>query len=135
MESKLGEAFDRLLADYVRHLRSERRLSEHTIRAYAGDVTSMLAYLGELGIVDPGEAELPDLRGWLAQQQSGGAARASVQRRSAAVRVFWANGFGHRRIIGAKPVLDEIEAFLGDRQSEGAEIVSFVELPVRRASL
>jgi pimeloyl-ACP methyl ester carboxylesterase len=52
-----------------------------------------------------------------------------------AVRVFWANGFGHRRIIGAKPVLDEIEAFLGDRQGQGAEIVSFVELPVRRASL
>jgi len=51
------------------------------------------------------------------------------------VRVFWANGFGHRRIIGAKPVLEEIEAFLGDRQREEAGIVPFVALPVRRASL
>lgn len=87
---QLPEPFRGLLADYLRHLRSERRLSEHTVRAYAGDVTSMLTYLAEIGITAIDEAELPDLRGWLARQQAGGVARATVQRRSAAVRVFWA---------------------------------------------
>jgi pimeloyl-ACP methyl ester carboxylesterase len=31
-----------------------------------------------------------------------------------AVRVHWANGFGHRRIVSAAPVLDAICDFLGD---------------------
>ncbi|SDS03935.1 tyrosine recombinase XerC [Microlunatus soli] len=86
---ELGEEFARLSADYVRHLRSERRLSEHTVRAYAGDIQSMLLHLQQLGMAGLQDAELPDLRGWLARQQTAGSARASVQRRSAAVRVFW----------------------------------------------
>ncbi|WP_049731974.1 alpha/beta hydrolase [Rhizobium ecuadorense] len=61
------------------------------------------------------------------------------------VRLFWANGFGHRRIVGAAPVLDAIAAFLdGDRDKEAicdesikkdAEIIPFFELPARRAAL
>lgn len=88
-QAELGELYAQLLADYVRHLRSERRLSEHTVRAYAGDVQSLLLYLHRSGMTGLADAELPDLRGWLARQQSAGSARASLQRRSAAVRVFW----------------------------------------------
>ncbi|WP_027667645.1 alpha/beta hydrolase [Rhizobium leguminosarum] len=61
------------------------------------------------------------------------------------VRLFWANGFGHRRIIGAAPVLAAIAAFLdGDRGAgeapdkdikKDAEIIPFFELPARRAAL
>ncbi|NEJ74109.1 alpha/beta fold hydrolase [Rhizobium phaseoli] len=61
------------------------------------------------------------------------------------VRLFWANGFGHRRILGAAPVLAAIAAFLdGDRGEEGvpdesikkdAEIIPFFELPVKHAAL
>ncbi|MGO6739636.1 alpha/beta hydrolase [Rhizobium ruizarguesonis] len=61
------------------------------------------------------------------------------------VRLFWANGFGHRRIIGAAPVLTAIAAFLdGDRDAgeardenikKDAEIIPFFELPARRAAL
>ncbi|PDS77388.1 alpha/beta fold hydrolase [Rhizobium sp. L43] len=61
------------------------------------------------------------------------------------VRLFWANGFGHRRIVAAAPVLGAIAAFLeGDRGEEGvsdenikkdAEIIPFFELPARRAAL
>ncbi|OHV21828.1 alpha/beta fold hydrolase [Rhizobium sp. RMa-01] len=61
------------------------------------------------------------------------------------VRLFWANGFGHRRILAAPPVLGAIVAFLqGDRSDEGladqsikkdAEIIPFFELPARRAAL
>ncbi|MBY5815661.1 alpha/beta hydrolase [Rhizobium leguminosarum] len=61
------------------------------------------------------------------------------------VRLFWANGFGHRRIIGAEPVLAAIAAFLdGDRGvgevpdesiKKDAEIIPFFELPARRAAL
>ncbi|MBB3159839.1 alpha/beta fold hydrolase [Rhizobium laguerreae] len=61
------------------------------------------------------------------------------------VRLFWANGFGHRRIIGAAPVLAAIAAFLdGDRVigevpdesiKKDAEIIPFFELPARRVAL
>ena len=61
------------------------------------------------------------------------------------VRLYWANGFGHRRIIGAAPVLAAIAAFLdGDRDvgdaadesiKKDAEIIPFFELPARRAAL
>ncbi|MBX4898048.1 alpha/beta hydrolase [Rhizobium bangladeshense] len=59
------------------------------------------------------------------------------------VRLFWANGFGHRRIVGAAPVLGAIAAFLeggpeeetGESIKKDAEIIPFFELPARRAAL
>lgn len=93
-----GDKFAALRTDYERHLRSERRMSDHTVRAYCGDLDSLLEHLHSLGIADPAEAELTDLRSWLARQQSSGAARASVQRRAAAVRVFWSWAYETGRV-------------------------------------
>jgi pimeloyl-ACP methyl ester carboxylesterase len=55
------------------------------------------------------------------------------------VRLFWANGFGHRRIVSAEPVLKTIAGFLAEDISEadhpdGAEIIPIFEPPARRAS-
>ena len=38
-----------LLADYERHLVSERDLTPHTVRAYLADVTGLLEHAGRLG--------------------------------------------------------------------------------------
>ncbi|WEA27760.1 alpha/beta hydrolase [Rhizobium binxianense] len=57
------------------------------------------------------------------------------------VRLLWANGFGHRRIVSAAPVFAAITAFLeeGDANDErikkDAEIIPLFELPARRAAL
>ena len=57
------------------------------------------------------------------------------------VRLFWANSFGHRRIVSAAPVFAAITAFLGesDAVEEGirkdADIIPFFELPAKRAAL
>ncbi|MBB2698058.1 UNVERIFIED_ORG: pimeloyl-ACP methyl ester carboxylesterase [Rhizobium esperanzae] len=61
------------------------------------------------------------------------------------VRLFWANGFGHRRIVGAAPVLEEIAMFLDGSRPEkdvsdesikkDAEIIPIFELPARRSAL
>ncbi len=52
------------------------------------------------------------------------------------VRLSWANGFGHRRIMSARPVLDEVAAFLAeDTIRKDAEIIPIFELPARRASV
>lgn len=88
VESALPEAMMRVLADYERHLVSERNLSEHSVRAYLGDVSSMLEHARRLGMDDVTELDLRSLRSWLAQQNSRGKARTTLARRATAARVF-----------------------------------------------
>ena len=82
---------------FERHLRSERGRSEHTTRAYLGDVRSLLGFLAtDRGVTELGAIELRDLRAWLAAQTQHGAARSTIARRSAAARTFlgWATRTG-----------------------------------------
>ncbi|MDO5498861.1 MAG: tyrosine recombinase XerC [Propionibacteriaceae bacterium] len=76
--------------DYVAHLERERHLSEHTVRAYAGDLTHLFAHLHRLGHQDLTAVERRDLRSWLAHQGTLGAERTTLQRRAATARVFFA---------------------------------------------
>lgn len=97
----LADTRQALAQAYARHLRAVRGHSEHTVRAYLGDLDGLLDFLG-VG-ADPTEPvqaalrslDLADLRAWLAQQASSGAARASTARRSAAIRTF--SGWAHRQ--------------------------------------
>lgn len=86
----LPETYLRVLADYERHLEAERDLTPHTVRAYLGDIRSMLAHAQALGHVDPSTLDLRTLRSWLANQQTRGRARTTMARRATAVRVFTA---------------------------------------------
>ncbi len=83
------------LAGFERHLRSERSLSAHTVRAYAGDIRSLLEYASRQGARAPQDLGVTELRGWLGIQHESGAARATLARRGAAARAFTA--FAHRR--------------------------------------
>jgi integrase/recombinase XerC len=84
------------LAAYERHLVAERDLTPHTVRAYVGDIRSMLAQAVRLGHTDVATLDLRTLRSWLATQQTLGKARATMSRRATAVRVFtaWAHRTG-----------------------------------------
>ena len=82
------------LAAFERHLRSERSLSAHTVRAYLGDIGSLLEYASHQGVGAPRDLGLNELRGWLALQHESGAARTTLARRGAAARAFTA--FAHR---------------------------------------
>ena len=94
---ELGGVFTALLEDYVRHLRLNRDFSSHTVRAYAGDVAGFLVHLQRMGATALDDASLQSVRSWLAKQASLGMARATLQRRAAAVRMFcrWAHQEGH----------------------------------------
>jgi integrase/recombinase XerC len=83
------------LAAFERHLRAERSLSPHTVRAYLGDVSSLLGYVHRAGVQAPDGLTAVHLRGWLAHQHASGAARTTLARRGAAARTFTA--FAHRR--------------------------------------
>jgi integrase/recombinase XerC len=86
----LPEAMAAVLADYERHLVSERDLAPHTVRAYLGDLSAMLEHSARLGHVDVTTLDLRTLRSWLAQQQTLGKARTTMARRATAARVFTA---------------------------------------------
>ena len=85
------------LSSYERHLRGQRNLAEHTVRAYRTDLLNLFTHLGRLGIDSLDTVDLRALRSWLAKQHSLGQARATLQRRAAAARVFfsWAQETGH----------------------------------------
>lgn len=91
-----------LLDSYADHLRLQRGMSEHTVRAYLGDIGDLLSFLGvgeeETEVVGPalGTLDLVDLRAWLAHMSAAGRTRATLARRGAAARTFstWAHRNG-----------------------------------------
>ena len=91
----LPPAMAAALAAFERYLRSERSLSPHTVRAYAGDISSLLEHASRQGVDAPEGLGVTELRGWLAIQHESGAARATLARRGAAARSFTA--FAYRR--------------------------------------
>jgi len=93
-DGSLPEVLARVLADYERHLTSERDLTPHTVRAYLGDISSMLGHAVALGHDDLASLDVRTLRSWLAKQQTLGRARTTMSRRATAVRVF--TGWLHR---------------------------------------
>jgi site-specific recombinase XerD len=94
-DASLPAALSAALAAFCRHLAAERALSRHTVRAYSGDIQSLLEHAYRSGIEEPGALDLAALRGWLADQHQAGAARATLARRGAAARAFTA--FAHRQ--------------------------------------
>lgn len=85
------ERYTVVLDEYAEHLALERGRSEHTRRAYLADLRSLFAFLDTRA---PGAGldamSLPVLRGWLAAQAAGGAARTTLARRTSAVKTFTA---------------------------------------------
>ncbi len=86
----LPEPFAAALADFERHLCSERDASPHTVRSYLGDLASLLEHARRLGLERPDELDLRTLRSWLALQQTRGRARTTLARRATSARVFTA---------------------------------------------
>ncbi|WP_421733249.1 tyrosine recombinase XerC [Cellulomonas sp.] len=80
----------RLLADFSAHLGAQRGLSEHTDRAYLSDVDLLLGYASRHGHTTLDSIDLGVLRGWLASMATTHHSRATLARRGAAVRTFFA---------------------------------------------
>ncbi|MET9343814.1 tyrosine recombinase XerC [Nonomuraea sp. NPDC003804] len=112
---------DEVLAEFERHLRFERDLSPHTVRAYLSDIASLLAHL-DLGMAGLDTAAL---REWLAEQHAAGLSRATLARRTACVRTFTA--FAHRRgwlpddpglLLGSAKAARSLPAVLDQEQAQ-----------------
>ena len=75
---------------FAGHLRDELGRSEHTVRAYSGDVGALLSYLVDRHVDDVSELDLGLLRGWLAHRRGADAAPSTLARQVASVRAFTA---------------------------------------------
>ncbi|MGX7824926.1 tyrosine recombinase XerC [Actinokineospora sp. 24-640] len=122
----LREADRGIVDEFERHLGLERGLSPHTVRAYVGDVVSMLGFAGEGGVAG---IELATLRAWLAWLRAEGAERATLGRRAAAVRTFtaWACRRGHLTAdVGMRLVAPKRERRLPIvlREDQAAEVMA-----------
>ncbi|MCV2396096.1 tyrosine recombinase [Actinotalea sp. M2MS4P-6] len=80
---------EQVVARFATHLAAGRGLSAHTVRAYTGDVRHALAYAARHGRSWQ-EVDLPLLRSWLSSMVAAHLSRATIARRGAAVRAFFA---------------------------------------------
>ena len=88
--------FEKVLGEYTHHLTKERSLSEHTTRAYLGDLTSFFDNLELQKVDDLADVTIAHIRSWLATQQVKGGARTTLSRRAVSIRLFtkWATKKG-----------------------------------------
>ena len=80
---------DAVVARFGVHLSAARGLSPHTVRAYLGDVRHVIAFASRHGRRWD-EVDLPLLRSWLGAMVTARLGRATIARRGAAVRSFYA---------------------------------------------
>lgn len=120
----------RVVDAFVKHLRHERRLSEHTVAAYRRDLTQLATFLGRGGS-SLDRASHQQLRRFLAQQHTLGYARASIARRVGAIHTFyrWAVAAGEMTtdpslLLGRPKVVNRLPTVLRPR-----EAASLVEAP------
>lgn len=99
-----------LLADFIAHIRDERRFSPRSVEAYQRDIAAFLGFLAqhlesEVSGADLAALEPRDLRAYLAHRRQGADALSdrSIARALAAIRSFYRfldrrKGFGNTRL-------------------------------------
>ncbi len=80
---------DEVVAAFAAYLDATRGMSEHSVRAYCGDVRHLAGFARRRGTAWQ-EVDLGLLRAWLASMVGARLARATIARRGAAVRSFYA---------------------------------------------
>jgi integrase/recombinase XerC len=80
--------WDAAIAGYARHLASDRGFSEHTLRAYQGDLVDLARFAELTGAEEVGAIDLELLRDWLWRGSGSGLAASTLGRHAAAVRGF-----------------------------------------------
>jgi integrase/recombinase XerC len=80
-----------VLEEFDEYLELQCARSEHTRRAYLGDLRALFGFLEQrTGDGNPSGLTVPLLRSWLAAQSSSGAARTTLARRTSSVKTFTA---------------------------------------------
>ncbi|MFD2772507.1 site-specific integrase [Cellulomonas phragmiteti] len=93
-----------LCSDFALHLRAQRGVSDHTVRAYLGDVDHLLDHAVRHGVTRVDEIDITVLRGWLAAMANADRSRAHAGAPGGRARTFfrWAT---HTSRVATDPTL------------------------------
>ena len=102
--TELSREWAAAIEEFGTHLGAERGLSDHTVRAYLGDVTSLARHADGRAAHRPGQLDVQMLRSWLGGLAAAGSARSSIARRAASAKAFtsWCR---RRGLVGTDPGL------------------------------
>ncbi len=84
----IGSEQDRLCR-FLEHLRSERRVSEHTVAAYGHDLELFLAFCRVQGVKDWAAVTTAQVRSYVAYRHRNGQGGRSIQRELSGLRTFY----------------------------------------------
>ncbi|WP_273445292.1 tyrosine-type recombinase/integrase [Neolewinella agarilytica] len=77
--------------EFLAHLRHQRRLSEHTVTAYSGDLSQFATFcLEEYDVTSPKGVSRDHIKAWLASLMTQDLAAASIRRKLSALKAFYA---------------------------------------------
>ncbi len=132
------------LKQFLDHLRLNRNLSPHTLRAYDSDLSQYLEFLtGHLSkpasAIDPRAIDAQAVRAFLDSLHRRGSSRASVARRVSALRAFgrWLLREGHidadpALLVGAPKVEQKLPTHLDTKEVVGMIEAADVSTPLGR---
>lgn len=78
-------SLDECIDKFIRYLEVERGVSAHTVRAYRKDLNEFSGYVK----TEPEKIDMFDVRGFIAEQISGGLNKVTVSRRLSSIRSFF----------------------------------------------
>ena len=77
-------------ADFLQHIRYEKRLSHHTLTAYASDLEQFTAFLAtECNLDQPAKADFRPIRSWIVSLVEAELDKSSVNRKIATLRSYY----------------------------------------------
>ena len=101
--------------DFLAHIRYEKRLSHHTLTAYANDLEQFGTFLtAECNIDQPERADFRHIRSWIVSLVESGLDKSSVNRKIATLRSFY--GFLLRRKVIDLDPMTKIQALKTSRK-------------------
>lgn len=88
-----------LSSDFLQHIRYEKRLSHHTLTAYANDLEQFTIFLkAECNVEPPERADFRHIRSWIVSLVEAGMDKSSVNRKIATLRNFYSFLLRRKRI-------------------------------------
>ncbi len=95
MDDRPSTPLEDAIDGYLRRLRTERHLSEHTVAAYRSDLAQFATFCKRLGITELAAVERTTLRRHLAQLRTRRYAARTVARKASSVRGFLDDALRH----------------------------------------
>ena len=102
-------------ADFLQHIRYEKRLSYHTLTAYASDLEQFTAFLAtECNLDQPAKADFRPIRSWIVSLVEAELDKSSVNRKIATLRSYY--GYLLRRKLISIDPMTKIQALKTSRK-------------------